>query len=160
MTDTNSMKLLILLTAQVVFLFSNPLLAKDRVGYNHDHICKNFGINLPEFPSRFVKWTRRERTGCLVEDKDQIIQQFLSKEEREKDNAHQIAACKCLASKSKLQRWLYHNKGKKSDWVDQVVWKKVGDHFRGRMYENFTDMLRWDNMLKQGEINQNYLKYA
>jgi hypothetical protein len=160
LTDTNSMKLLILLTAQVVFLFSNPLLAKDRVGYNHDHICKNFGINLPEFPSRFVKWTRRERTGCLVEDKDQIIQQFLSKEEREKDNAHQIAACKCLASKSKLQRWLYHNKGKKSDWVDQVVWKKVGDHFRGRMYENFTDMLRWDNMLKQGEINQNYLKYA
>ncbi len=154
------MKLLILLAT---FLMISPTAySDDWKGLDHDRMCKQFGIPLPKFPSEFVKWTRRDREGCLVEDKNGIIDQFLNAEEKKKENAHQIAACKCLASKGKLQRWLYHNRNKKhkTDWVDKVVWKKVGDHFRGRMYENFTDMLRWDNMLKQGEINKNYLKYA
>jgi len=152
------MKLLLILS----FIFSSIVFSAEESNNpkTRDSLMCHFGIYLPKFPSRFVRWTRTKRKGCLVEDKDQIIQQFLSEDEKQKDNAHQIAACKCLSKKGKIQKWLYHNKGKKSKWVDKVVWKKVGDHYRGRMYENFTDMLRWDNMLKQGEINKNYLKFA
>ncbi|MCO4794408.1 MAG: hypothetical protein KC493_11880 [Bacteriovoracaceae bacterium] len=140
----------------------------DRVSVSQNYFCQKLGINLPKFPGRFTKWTRTQRKGCLVEDpkieehddvKKSLKKMGITLSEDPKIR-NQQAVCACLRSKSRIQEKLYEWHNKKTDWVEDIAWKKMGDHFKGKLFEQFSSMLQMDVLLQRGDVNENFMMYA
>lgn len=170
-TDNIPMKLLVLLLLSTLTLtFSQRSFADSNQSQYVPSDCYKPNVNLKPITG-LARTLQFDRKGCLVEE---ILTRRMKEEEekspngvteeqaRRVQNEVNAEACVCLTQKGVFQKNRYRNLGLGSEnsWMDDIVWKRMGDHFKGKIYENFNKMLQLDVLLKRGDINENYMMFA
>lgn len=162
--DNISMKLLVLFSIFMLGLFFKSQ------SYADNSDCYKPAVNLKPITG-LARALQFDRKGCLVEE---VLTRRMQNEEKKnpggvsEEQARRVQrevnaeACVCLTQKGVFQKNRYRNLGlgSKNSWMDDLVWKRMGDHFKGRVYEHFNKMLQLDVLLSRGDVNENYMMFA